>query len=83
MNQKGYDKSETPLESSWRGESKSALSIFVKIIFDLFSQNNFPNNVRTQWTKQSQIRLVEPSYAEVSDPSEVPRFVRKLIFYLF
>ena len=27
-----------PLESSWQGESKSALTIFVKLIFDLFSK---------------------------------------------
>ena len=35
-------------QTSWRGESKSALTIFVKLIFDLFFQNIFPNNVRTK-----------------------------------
>ena len=34
-------------ESSWRGESRSAWSSFVKFIFDFFFQNNFQNNVRT------------------------------------
>ena len=33
--------SRPPLESSRRGESKSAGSIFVKVIYDLFFQNNF------------------------------------------
>ena len=34
------------MESSWRGESKSALAIFVKFSFDLFFQNDFPNIVQ-------------------------------------
>ena len=33
--------------------------------------------------QQNQIRLVEYSCTEVSDPSEVPRFVRELIFLSF
>ena len=37
-----------PLESSWQGESRSVWSIFVKFIFDLFFQNNFPNNAQTK-----------------------------------
>ena len=35
--------SRPPLESSQREESKSALTIFVKFIFDLLFQNNVPN----------------------------------------
>ena len=35
------------------------------------------------WTKQNRIRVVEYSRFEVSDPSEVPRFVRELIFNVF
>ena len=34
-------------------------------------------------TTQIWIRLVEYSSAEVSDPSEVPRFVRELMFNVF
>jgi len=41
-----------PLESSWWGESKSALTIFVKLIFDLFFWNNFLNIVQRK-SKQS------------------------------
>ena len=37
-----------PLESSRQEESRSAWSIFVKFIFDLFFQNNFPNNAQTK-----------------------------------
>ena len=37
-----------PLETHWRGKSKSVWSIFVKFIFDLFFQNNFPNNAQTK-----------------------------------
>jgi len=59
-----------PLESSGRGKSRSAWSIFVKFIFDLFFQNNFPNNAQT---KIDHADL--DSRSEVSDPSEVSRFV--------
>ena len=69
-----------PLESSRRGKSKPVLSIFVKFIFDLFFQNNFPTSVQRKKSKQIWIRLVEYSSSEVSGPSEVPRFVGKLIF---
>ena len=37
-----------PLESYQQEESRSAWSIFVKFIFDLFFQNNFPNNAHTK-----------------------------------
>ena len=50
-NRNGDDNFETPLESSRQGESKSALSISVKDVFDLFFQNSFPNNVRTKMDK--------------------------------
>ena len=40
-----------PFESSWQEEPKSALTIFVKFIFDLFFQNNFPNIVQRQIVK--------------------------------
>ena len=48
-----------PLESSWRGESKSALTIFVKFIFDLFFQNNFANIRQRKKSKQIWICPVE------------------------
>ena len=35
---------------------------------------------KQKWTGQNRIRLVEYSSSEVSDPSEVPRVVGKLIF---
>ena len=35
------------------------------------------------WTKQNRIGVVEYSSFEVSDPSEVPRIVGKLIFLVF
>ena len=35
---------------------------------------------KQKWTKQKWIRLVEYSFAEVSDPFEVPQFDCKLVF---
>ena len=45
-NQKGYDTFETTVGKLSQGESKSALTIFVKFIFDLFFQNNVLNIVQ-------------------------------------
>ena len=72
-----------PLESSRRGESKFAWSSPVKAIFDIFFKITFQIISEHDWTKQNRIRLVEYSCSEVSGPSEVPRFVRELIFKLF
>ena len=41
-----------PSESFWRGESKSALTIFVKFFFDLFFRNKFPNIVQRKIVKK-------------------------------
>ena len=62
----------TILFGSWRcGVSKYCLQKSPDSTSDVLDE---------KWTKQNQIRLVEPSCAEVSDLSEVPRFDGKLIF---
>ena len=69
-----------PLERSWRGESRSACYIFVKLSFEPFFKITFQTMPEQKCTKQNQIRLVGYSCSEVSDPSDVPRFVGELIF---
>ena len=48
MNQKGYDKSEATDKKLSAGRIQICLVYFVKFIFDLFFQNDFPNNVHTK-----------------------------------
>ena len=82
-NQKGYvctTNPRPPLENSSRGESKSAWSSFVKVISDLFFKTTFQIMSEHHWTKWNRIHMVESSCSKVSDPSEVPLFVRELIF---
>ena len=60
-----------PLESPWSGESRSAWSIFVNFIFDLFFQNNFPNYAQTK-----------VNHEDLDSPRQifVPWFVRESMF---
>ena len=69
-----------PLESSWRGKSKSVLTIFVKFIFGLSFFKHVKTGLQQKYSEQNRIRLVKYSSAEVTDPSEVPWFARELIF---
>ena len=49
-------------------------------MFDLFFKITFQVTFEQNWTKQNRIRLVEPSSTEILGPSEVPWFVRELIY---
>ena len=60
---------------SWKGEPRSAGYLLCVVHFDLFFQNNFPNNTRTKKTWKNRIHLVKPSCAEDAGPSGMPRFV--------
>ena len=59
-------------------------NILGPILYDHFLASYFSKDVKNgpqqTWTRKNWIRLVKYSSAEVSDPSEVPRFVRELIF---
>ena len=52
------------------------------IIFDLLFLKQVKAWPQQKYTQQIWIHLVEYSSFKVSGPSEVPRFVLKLIFYL-
>ena len=72
--------SRPPLESSQQGESKCAVYIVVKFIFDLFFKITFKTTPEPKHTRQIWIWAVKYSSFEVSDPTEVSRIVGKLIF---
>ena len=80
MNRKGYGNSETTVGKLLTRRSQ----IFQVFLCDHILTSYFLKQVKTwpkqKYTRQIWIRLVEYSPAEVSDPSEGPRFVRKLIF---
>ena len=50
--QKAMTNPRPPLEGSWQGKSKSAWTIFVKFIFDMFFHNSFPNIVQRKIVKE-------------------------------
>ena len=60
----------------WEARSKEKSNLLGTIFFLIFFQIMFKQTC----TKQNQIRLVEYSCSEVSDPCEVPWFVVKSIF---
>ena len=68
------------LECSWRGESKSSVYIYVRSIFDLLFFLTCEKTSEQKYTRKIWIRLVKYSFVEVSDPSQMTRFVRELIF---
>ena len=81
MNQNGYDNSETTVGKLLARRIQICRIHFSVIIF---LTSHFFKQVKIwsqqKWAQQILIRLVECSSAEVSDASEVPRFVGKLIF---
>ena len=56
------------------------LCIFCVIHFDLFFRITFQIAPEPKCTQKNRMRLVEHSCSEVSDPFEVPWFVRESIF---
>ena len=69
-----------PLESSRQGQSRSAWYIFVNLFLTSQPLKQVKTWPQQKYTRQIWIRLVECSSSEISCPSEVPRFVSKLIF---
>ena len=49
-------------------------------MFDLFFKITFQITSKQKWTKWNQILLAKRSCAGVSGPSDVPQFVRELMF---
>ena len=80
MSQKGYDNSETAVRKLSARKIWICRVYFSVIIFDLLFFLTSETLPQQKQTRQIWIRLVEYSSAEVSDPSEVPRFVGKLFF---
>ena len=68
-----------PMESSRQGESKYFVYIFVWSFFNSYFLS-IRKGSQQKYTRQIWIHPVKYSSAEVSDPYEVPRFVRELIF---
>ena len=82
-NQKGCDLRQTRdkvRKCSRREESRFAWTIFVWFVFDFIFQNIFEITPEQTYSRQNRIHLAEYSCAKVSDPSEVPWFVREFIF---
>ena len=71
----------------WKALGKENLDLPGTFVCDRCLASYFFEQVKTwpeqKWTRQIWIRLVEYSSAKFSDPSEVPRFVRELIFSVF
>ena len=74
-----YDKSETTYENLSARRIQICLVHFCVIHFHLFFIITFQIMSEQKCTTQNQIRLTKYSCAEVSGPSEAPRFVGKLI----
>ena len=81
--QKSYDNSETTVGMLSARRIQTCMCHFCVIHFDLFFEITFQIMSKQLWHTQNQIRLVEYPCAKVSDPSEVPRLVGKLIFSYF
>ena len=79
-NQKGYGNSETTIGKLLMRKIQIYLVKFCKSHFDLFFKITFQIMPEHHWTKQNRIRVVEYSSTEVSNPSEMPRFVEKFSF---
>ena len=80
-NQKGYDNSETTIGKFSARRIQIFQVPFSMIIFwSLIFLNKWKDGPNKKGTRQIWIRLVEYSSFEVSGPSEVPRFVGKLMF---
>ena len=80
-NRKGYDNSEPTVGKLLARRIQLFFDYFCKINVDLFFfKITVQKMAREKQSKQNWIRLVKYSSAEVSDVSEAPRFVGKLIF---
>ena len=81
-NQKGDDNSETIVGKLSARRIQIFRVYFLWSFFGLLFFKTGEDMTPTKYSRKIWIRLVEYSSSEVSDPSEVPRFVGKSFFYL-